>query len=104
MGADNVAPPAEHVPAVLSSLLAVLQLSSEPKQIDDIVAVLVELVKRDERKSEQGVKLGDKLVKWLQIEGDKAANNTKAYALLDMRSTKSDDPDQHQQVYCHLHS
>jgi len=78
VGADEVAPPAEHVPAILSSLLAVLQLSSEPKQIDDIVAVLVELVKRDERKSEQGVKLGDKLVKWLQIEGDKAASNTKA--------------------------
>jgi hypothetical protein len=58
-------------------LLAVLGLSSDPAQIDDIVSVLVELVKRDEQKSE-GAKLGDKLVKWLQIEGDKSANSTKA--------------------------
>jgi len=63
------------LPSIVSSLLAVLGLSSDPAQIDDIVNILVELVKRDES---SGGKLGDKLVKWLQIEGDKAANSTKA--------------------------
>jgi hypothetical protein len=70
-----IAPPVEHLPSIVSSLLAVLGLSSDPAQIDDIVPVLIDLVKRDES---TGGKLGDKLVKWLQIEGDKAANSTKA--------------------------
>lgn len=70
-----IAPPTEHLPSIVSSLLAVLGLSSDPAQIDDIVTVLIDLVKRDEK---TGGKLGDKLVKWLQIEGDKAANSTKA--------------------------
>jgi hypothetical protein len=83
-----IAPAAEHVPAIVSSLLPVLQLSSDPQQIDDIIAILVDLVKRDELKSEsKGPKLGDKLVKWLQIEGDKAANSTKAYVPQQRTST-----------------
>jgi hypothetical protein len=65
-------------------LLAVLQLSTDPGQIDDIVSILGGLVQRDENKSGAGAegsgpKLGDKLAKWLTIEGDKAANNPKAY-------------------------
>jgi hypothetical protein len=75
-----------------------LALSTDPQQVDDIVAVLVGLVQRDENKAGaegSGPKLGDKLAKWTTIEGDKAANNTKAYvpfidymlAVLTFRST-----------------
>jgi hypothetical protein len=77
--ADFEAPPAAQVPALLQSTLSALQLVTDPQQIDEIVAVLAELVKRDEGLADGSgkMKLGDKLVKWTAIEGEKTANNTK---------------------------
>lgn len=79
-GTHYIAPPPAQVPAVLQSTLAALQLVTDPQQIDEVVAVLAELVKRDEGLAEGSgkMKLGDKLVKWSSIEGEKTANNTKA--------------------------
>lgn len=74
------APPAAQIPALLQSILSVLQTVTDPQQIDEVVAVLVDLVKRDEELAEGSgkMKLGDKLVKWLVLEGEKTVNNTKA--------------------------
>lgn len=74
----KVAPPPEHVPAIVSAILNALP-SLEPPQVDSVIAVLVDLVNRDEKLSSEGkLKLGDKLVKWLSVEGGKAANPSRS--------------------------
>lgn len=86
---DSTAPPPAQVPALLQSTLSALQLVTDPQQIDEVIAVLAELVKRDEGLTEGKMKLGDKLVKWSSIEGEKTANNTKAS--VECSSLTSDD-------------
>lgn len=71
------APPASYVPGIFTTLLSVLPLLPLPDHIDQVVSVLMALVKRDEQTSEGKLQLGDKLVKWLAVEVDKATNGVK---------------------------
>jgi hypothetical protein len=55
-------------------------LTTDPSQIDSLVGVLMELVKRDEKlEGNEKLNLGDKLVKWASSEGEKAASPTRSY-------------------------
>ncbi|KAL7422316.1 translational activator of GCN4 [Cryptotrichosporon argae] len=69
-------PPADRVPAVVSTLLPTLvsQLDIAPSEL--VAGVLVSLVKRDERTG-AAIKLGDKLVKWTTAETEKATSGSK---------------------------
>ncbi|WWC90100.1 uncharacterized protein L201_005033 [Kwoniella dendrophila CBS 6074] len=73
-------PPPAQVPSVMTAILSCLPLLTDTDQIDDVVAILEGLVKRDEKLSdgEGKLKLGDKLVKWNSNEVEKAANPSKA--------------------------
>lgn len=96
------APPPAQVPALLQATLSALQLVTDPQQIDEVVAVLAELVKRDEGLVEGKMKLGDKLVKWSSIEGEKTANHTKASVIpSQLWEQLADSAVRHPQQSCH---
>jgi hypothetical protein len=60
--------------------LSVLSSTTLPDHVDQIVNVLMDLVRRDEGLAEgvkEKFKLGDKLVKWVSVEVEKAATGTK---------------------------
>lgn len=65
---------------MLTALLSALPLASDPKHGDEIVAVLQQLLVRDEEISADGegkLKLGDKLVKWTSAETAKVTDTSK---------------------------
>ncbi|WWD15877.1 hypothetical protein CI109_100301 [Kwoniella shandongensis] len=70
-------PPPTEVPGLITGLLSILPLLTEAEHIDDVVAVLQELVARDEKLAESKLKLGDKLVKWTSMEVEKVASPAK---------------------------
>ncbi|KAK4684697.1 hypothetical protein P7C73_g5471, partial [Tremellales sp. Uapishka_1] len=68
-------PPPSLVPSIFTSLLSSLLLVTDPKTIDTVVGVIIALVARDEITDGEGkLRLGDKMVKWLSIEVEKASN------------------------------
>jgi hypothetical protein len=73
-------PPPDQVPAIISNLLPTLPLLASTDQVDDVVGVLMALVRRDEQLPDgQGkLKLGDKLVKWVTMESEKAAGPSRS--------------------------
>jgi len=78
--ADEVAPPFSHVPAIFTTLLSTLPTLPLPDHIDQVVDVLMNLVKRDEKLAdgaEGKFQLGDKLVKWTTVEAEKSSSGAK---------------------------
>jgi len=77
---DGVAPPFSHVPGIFTTLLSTLPTLPLPDHIEQVVDVLMNLVKRDEKLAdgaEGKFKLGDKLVKWTSVEAEKASTGAK---------------------------
>lgn len=78
MAADSVeAPPTEHVLEVFTILVAVVPLLTAPDHVDQILVVLIDLIKRDEETLERQLGLGDKVAKWVTAEVDKVSSPTK---------------------------
>lgn len=97
------APPPAQVPALLQGTLSALQIVTDPQQIDEVVSVLAELVQRDEGLVDGKMKLGDKLVKWSSIEGEKTANNTKALVIpSQLLMPSANSVVRHPRLSCHM--
>ncbi len=62
------------MPAFFTIILTALPLITLPDHIDQVVNVLMDLIKRDEGLVDGQSKLGDKLIKWVTAEVDKVSN------------------------------